>query len=574
MSYRKSACIILAIMIALISFSSAASAIYLADSKDWKDVFSVMLYATEQGQQGVFLSTESIASVIKLLPADQHVDVFESSSSAMISNVEGQLSSAGYDVATREKADNFNILLAPSGVPYYLVAEENFKMAATLASLASNKGGWVFIVNSDNVGDVVDKLGGATEVTAVGNFRRDVLDEIRPFVTEWVNNNNVYKDSEELAKKFDNLNTVILSDGSVLEAEFFTTKNAVLLTGPNKILDDSYAFLTENGVKSVVLIGNKLSVVGEQIRSRSNKRISVFVKFGYGNTAEGGKVYALSMFPLPQPTLGLTVTKVVYDPSIREMMVFFRNIGSGGVYELTTLSVKNPDGTELGSASDAEVTFLGPGETLPITYSMTLPVDQLTANTSVEFYTSFGLEPTELDSFLTMQNQYGPPFSIKLEIGTQEGSNLFLNVTDVSYYQDLKRLGVTMTNPGEETIFYSVKIQRLITNGIPQDYYTEGDIGPGKTKTAYMPAVLDEVDLEDNKVFDLTVVYGSSSDLKINVFRPSPLPAFKVTRGGLGGITGFLVNIPTAAATPAGIAIIIVIIAVIIAAVVISKKRK
>ncbi len=574
MSYSKSASIFLVLFIALAVFSSAVSAIYLADSKDWKDVFSVMLYASQQGEQGVFLSSESIASVIKLLPADQRVEIFESSSSPMITNVEGQLASAGYNAATREKADNFNILLAPSGVRYYLIAEENYKMAASLASVASNLGGWVFIVNSENADEVVAKIRGASEVIAVGNFGRDVLEEISPFVTEWINNNNVYQDSEELALRFDSLATIILSDGSVLEAEFFNTKNAVLLTGPNKILDDSYAFLTENGVKSVVLIGNKLSVVGEQIRSRSNKRISVFVKFGYGNTAEGGRVYALSMFPLPQPTLGLTVTRTVYDPTARELMVFFKNIGSGGVYELTTLSVKNPDGTELGSASDNAVTYLGSGETLPVSYSMNIPIDQITEDTVVEFYTSYGLEPTELDSFLTMQNQYGPPFSIKLEVGAKETDNVFLNVTDVSYYQDLKRLGVAMTNPGEKTIFYSVKIQRLITNGIPKDYYTEGDIGPGKTKTAYIPAVLDAVDIEDNTVFDITVVYGSSSDMKINVFRPSPLPEFKVTRGGLGGITGFLVNIPSAASTPAGIAIIIVIIAVVVAAVIISKKRR
>jgi hypothetical protein len=277
---------------------------------------------------------------------------------------------------------------------------------------------------------------------------------------------------------------------------------------------------------------------------------------------------------LPQPTLGLTVTRAVYDPAVKELMVFFKNVGSGGLYELTTLSVKNPDGTELATASDKEATFLGAGEALPITYSnINIPIDQITENTVVEFYTSFGQEPTELDSFLTMQNKYGPPFSIPLEVGTQENDNLFLNVTDVSYYQDLKRLGVTMTNPSDKTVFYSVKIQRLITNGISKDYYTEGDIAPGRTKTAYISAVLDQVDLQDNKVFDITVVYGPSSDLKIHVYRPSPLPEFKVVRGGLG-ITGFLVNIPSVAATPAGIAIIIVIIAVIVVAVVMSRKKR
>lgn len=579
MGYHKSIGIILAMMIAIVMFSGAVSAVYLADSKDWKDVFSIMLYSSQQGQSGVFLNSESIASVIKLLPIDQEVVVFESSSSPLIANVEGQLSSAGYEVSTREKAESFNLLLAPEGVTYYLIAEENYKMAASLASLAANRGGWVFIINSDNVDEVVSRLGSGTSVVAVGNFRRDVLSEIRPFVTEWINNNNVYLDSQDLAKRFENLDTIILTDGTSLEAEFFNTKNAVLLTGTNKMLDESYAFISESGVKSVVLVGNRLSVVGEQIRSRSNKRISVFVKFGYGNTAEGGRVYALSMFPLPQPTLALTVSRVVYDPATQELMVFFRNVGNGGIYELTTLTIKNPDGTELGSASDKEVIFLGAGETLPVIYTnsdgnkLALPIEMITEETRVEFYTSFGAEPTELDAFLTMQNQYGPPFSIGLEIGATNDENLYLNVTDVSYYQNLKRLGVEMENPTDKTLFYSVKIQRLVTNGIPQDYFTEGDIAPGKTKIAYMPAVLDEVDLEENKVFDVTVLYGASSDMKIYVYRPDPLPEFKVKRGG-AGLTGFLVNIPAAASSPAGIVVIALIIAVIIGAVVISKKKR
>jgi len=551
----------------------SADAVLLANSKDWKDVYSVMLYSSLQNDRGFFLNTESIASVAKLLPPDQGIEIYESSSTPMIANVESQFNSAGYDAVTREKADNLNLLLAPANVPYFVVSEENFKLAVSLASLAVNKGGWVFIVNVDNADQVAAKLNGASSVVAVGNFRRDVQAVISPYVTEWINNNNIYKDSQALALRFGSLSNIILSDGTSLESEFFSTKNPVLLSGPNKILDDTYNFLVANNVKSVVLVGNRLSVVGEQIRTRSEKKISVFVKFGYGNTAEGEKVYALSMFPLPQPTLGLTVTRATYDPQAKVLRTYFKNIGSGGVYELTTLSVKDENNLELASASDKEVTFLGAGETMPISYSMDIPLDRVNDKTAVEFYTSFGLEPTELDSFLTMVNQYGPPFRINLEIETQQDDNAFLNITDVAYYKNLKRVGVGLENPTESTIFYSVKIQRLIVNGIPKDLFVEGDIAPGKTKTAYLPVELDSVDLEDNKVFDLTVLYGRSSDLKTHVYRPSPLPAFVVKQGAVG-ITGFLVSVPGAIASPAGIAVLVLIVAVVTVALISRKKKR
>jgi hypothetical protein len=569
----KFTAVLLLVLFTLGFFASSASAIYLANSKDWKDVYSVMLYSALRNERGFFLNTESIASVAKLLPPDQSIEIYESSSTPMIANVEAQFNSAGYDAVTREKADNLNILLAPSNVPYYVVSEENFKLSVPLAGLAVNKGGWVFIVNTDNANQVAAKLRGAQNVIAVGNFRRDVEAIISPYVTETINNNNIYKDSQAIAKKFDSLTNIILSDGSSLESEFFSTKNPVLLSGPNKILDDTYNFLVENNVKSVVLVGNRLSVVGEQIRTRSEKKISVFVKFGYGNTAEGEKVYALSMFPLPQPTLGLTVTRATYDPQLKVLRTYFKNIGSGGVYELTTLSVKDKNGNELASASDKDVTFLGAGETMPISYNVDIPLERIDDNTSVEFYTSFGLEPTELDSFLTMQNKYGPPFSIKLEIETQQDDNALLNITDIAYYKNLKRIGVGLENPTESTIFYSIKIQRLIVNGIAKDLFVEGDIAPGKTKTAYLPVELDQVDLEDNKVFDITILYGRSSDLKTHVYRPSPLPEFVAKMGAAGGITGFLVNVPGAIASPVGIIVLVLIVAVV-AVVLVTKKKK
>ena len=571
---KISAIFLLISVILLAAFSGSASAVYLANSKDWKDVYSVMLYAALQNEKGVFLNSESIASVAKLLPADQHIDVFESISSPMIANVEGQFSSAGYDVATREKADNLNVVLAPTGKAYFLIAEENFKISVPLASLAATKGAWVFILNENNVDQIVAKLQGATSVTAVGNFRRDILTKITPLVTETINNNNVYTDSQDIAKKFDNLDNVILSDGTVIESEFFSTKNAVLLTGPNKILDDTYNFLVANNVKSIVLVGNKLSVVGEQIRTRSEKKISVFVKFGYGNTAEGEKVYALSMFPLPQPTLGLTVTRVAYDPQTKVLRAFFKNFGSGGVYELSTLSVKDENNREIAAVSDKEVVFLGAGEAMPISYpAVDIPLERVNANTSVEFFTSYGLEPGELDSFLTMQNAYGPPFRIGLELETQANDNLVLNITDVAYYTNLKRVGVTLENPSEKTIFYSIKIQNIIINGISQNLYAEGDIAPGNTKIAYMPASLDQVDLEENKVFDITVLYGGSSDLKIHIYRPSPLPEFQVRAGG-GGLTGFIAGISSTATSPIGLIVIVTLIVGMLVAVVISRRRK
>ena len=96
-------------------------------------------------------------------------------------------------------------------------------------------------------------------------------------------------------------------------------------------------------MQRVIIVGNRLAVVGEQIRSRSEKTITALVKFGQSGVSADGTVYALSFFPLPQATLGITINKAVYNPVTKELAVFYENIGNQALYALTTLVIKDED---------------------------------------------------------------------------------------------------------------------------------------------------------------------------------------------------------------------------------------
>jgi hypothetical protein len=341
------------------------------------------------------------------------------------------------------------------------------------------------------------------------------LDQLEPVITERINNNDVFADSQELATRYGNTGSVILADGAFLETEFFVAKNPVLLSGYNRILDQTYEYLEEEQVQSVVIVGNELSVIGEQIRERSEKEISVFVKFGQSDTVNSGRVYALTMFPLPKPRLALTVKQALYDPVNQQLIASFENLGNAGIYQLTSLNVLDTEGEIIGSASNDEVVYIAAGELLPVTFNISLPSTSIEGST-VEFFTSFGLYPAELDTFLTMQNKFGPPFSVPLLLADLEADPSKLSITEVAYYKNLKRVGVTILNEGENQVYYNLKINGLIVNGLEQDFFKQDTIRGGVEQTTYISVTLDDIDLEENNEFNIVLTYGQDEELLLN----------------------------------------------------------
>ncbi|RME31067.1 hypothetical protein D6789_03885 [Candidatus Woesearchaeota archaeon] len=487
-----------------------AAEVNLVNSRDWTDVYSVMLHSALEGKKSYFVNSESLVAIARTIPQRDSITVYESDN-PFIPNLAAQLASSGYTIADTIESDDFNIDLARPGADVVVLSEDSSRLSLPAAAYAKQTGSWVFIVNEDRLAAIADQLPQAGTVLAIGNFRRDYLEQLRSSFDKWVNNNNIYEDSRELALLFpEHRSTVILTDGKAIEAEYFNTKNPVVLSGSNKLVDATYDFLKENGIASVIVVGNSLATVGEQIRARSNKTISVFVKFGQSDAQGLGRIYALTLFPLPKEEIGLTVDRAVYDPSKQQLIAYFRNTGNTGLYELSTLSVKD-QGEEIATAADEESVFLGAGEVLPVVYEATIDTTALT-NATVEFFTSYGIAPNTLDEFLTMRNRFGPPFALPLEVAEVESGGVSLDLGSVIYYKGLNRIAVTLTNTGEKTAYFRVSINRLIVNGLEEDLVKAGSVAAGETTTVYLPVKLDDIDLQENKEFKVTLVYGASED--------------------------------------------------------------
>jgi len=508
----------------------------VVNSKDWRDVFSVMLYSSLTSESATFLNSESLSGFTAVVKEDTNLKIYESQEMPYITNLASQLKAIGYKVLDSTKGKRFNLELVPEGInKFVVVSSDSYRLLPSIASFAANKHYWVFIVDETNVNEVVSYLKNADEVIAVGNFRRDILDAIKPYFDEWINNDNVFLDSVKLADKFDSITSVVISDGFALESEYFRTKNPVLISGSNKLLDEVFNFLLAHDVKAVIVVGNSLASVGEQIRERSNKSISVFIKFGQADAQNTGKVYALTFFPLPAPKLSLEITNVIYDPEQKKLIVYFKNKGNVGIYELTTLSVKNDD-KELASASQEGPIFLGARESIPVSFDIDLPIAELSEDTQVVFYTSFGLSPLELDNYLTMPDKFVPPYVTSLKIKELNIEQLNFDVIDVAYYPSLNRIGIDLINNGTNEVYYSLRIQDLIVNGLKENLVKEGVLEPsGEVERVYIPVKLDPIDIEENTVFKLEAFYGPSQDMRISKITKT----FDFKTASAGFLTGF-----------------------------------
>lgn len=546
----------LILIIPLVSCNVLGATISVSNSEKWTDVYSVMLDASLNDNKAAFISSKTLGPILKNELKNKEVNIYSSEDEPFISTLESQVNSLGYNVNSNTESGNFNLDLDPQNGNYYVISEYNPKISVAIASLALKKNYWVLIVNEDNLNEIENRLSDANNVVAVGEFRRDFIEVIEPYITDRINNKNPFEDSIDIAERNSRENNIIMSDGTFIEEEFFSVGSPVLLSGRNKLSDSIYDFLKENNVDSVTIIGNELTVIGEQIREKSNKEISVFIKYGQGTATKEGSVYALSEFPLPSSQLAITISKSIYDPDKNILMIYFQNLGNTGLYELTSLSIKT-DEDEIGTASDEEPVFLGAGETVPISYEIDLPSEEITENTIVEYYTSFGIYPTQLDNFLTMEDEYGPPFRTKLIIESIEDDTSSVDIVDAAYYEGLNRVGVTLMNNGTSEVYYSVKIEDIIISGLEENLFKEDSIKAGEEKTTYISAQLDEIDIQENEKFNIDLRYGIDPDSKFNSLNKE-LP-FKVEKGSF--LTGFAIG----SSGSGSLMLVVIVIAIVIA---------
>ncbi|MDY6773649.1 MAG: hypothetical protein SVS85_00490, partial [Candidatus Nanohaloarchaea archaeon] len=465
-----------ALFLGLLFVTSLVSATTVVNSKDWVDVYSGIRYSYDNGNgEAYFVRGPYASGITKIVPKGEPVKILESENQAMAPNLEEKLESRGYNVSRVVRFENANLELG-SGRDSYIVVEQDYPSAAVAAApLAEKLGAWVLIVSDENVDRAVSRLSESDEVWMVGSFSRPVRQAVSPLADHRVIDSNRFNLSVKLTERYlagQNAERAYVTGGRYLESGMLSGEHPILLTGTNLISRPVKQFLfkdPEHGIDSVIMIGNEMTSVGKDIRDHNitrdgevtDEKLSVFIKFG---TARGdsSQIYSIGLFPIPQGDVNLSVSRVFYNPLQEKLYVTYSNSGSSRVYALTSLRVLR-DGEEVATASDSEPVFIGGKDSRTVSYSVELSPGEF-RNAVVEFSTSYGESPQNLDTYLTEEGRFSPPVQEDLEVKKVEDSSN-VTVRKLSYLTSMDRFRVVVRNTGDVEAYASVSLENVEIQG-------------------------------------------------------------------------------------------------------------
>ncbi|MFB6180726.1 MAG: hypothetical protein ABEJ93_02515 [Candidatus Nanohalobium sp.] len=543
--------------LALLFFIGFSSSTVVVNSQDWKDVHSGMQYADFINETPHVVTSSGAEELFKVLPKNEEVTVLQSETQPYVANLESQLTARGYKVEEVIQIENGNQELIPEGTENFVVVQEGNPAASLAAApLANNMNGWVLIANPENIDSVKNIVEDAENVVMVGTFTREVRQALEQLADETIIDPNKFKLSTKVAERIEEerkVEKVMLADGSFLERDIITTKSPVLLSGTNLLPESIQNYILGNqDIGSVYIIGSQLTTVGETLKDKlkdENRNTSVFVKYGQGRRDTG--IRPLSFFDLPTGDVELRIDSAEYDPQQEKLYVTFTNLGSANMYELTSFTVKS-NGKTVASGGDEEPKFIGPNSSITVGYDVELSVEQA-KNGEVEFTTSYGERPSNLDTYVTSQEEgvFGPPYTLEISVANISDRSR-LQVKKIVYLKGVERFKVVVENTGNVTAYATANILNVTVKGQEKSFSTDRKkVKPGQKLQLYAAASLDRIDLQQNKKITAEIRYGEREN--------QLLKSKEVTRdfkSRSGSIAGMFASSPTAAG-----AVILIILA-------------
>lgn len=527
MDIKRAKLISLLITITLLT-GLASSNNFAVNSMDWKDVHAGIQHSFNQGNQEAYFARSSDASgLTTIMPKGESVTLLESSERPYTNNLDSILESKGYNVESSTEFQDGTTELA-EGENFIVVSESYPSAAVAVMPLAQELDAWVMVVNDENVDEAETILDDAEgEVILAGVFRRDLMNALEDYSTEKIIEPNKFELSVKLTKRYieekPETERVYISDGSKLESDLIQGDNPILISGTNLVPDPVDQFLfqdPDHNLESAIMVGNEMTSVGQTISDRNitrngettEEQMDVFIKYGQAR-GDSSQIYALSMFPLPTEDIELRIGEVQYEPAENNLIVNYQNLGQSKMYALTTMRITN-NGEEVATVGDENPVFISGDTTRTVDYNVSLSPEEY-ENAEVEFSTSYGETPDNLDTYLTEEGRFSPPVEKQIKVEEIEDSSQ-LEIKDAVYLTDIQRIKVDVENTGNVTAHFSVQVEDLTVRGLDEDFSTGNEVvEPGETASAYIPVKLDSVDQDENDEIKASLRYGENENMKV-----------------------------------------------------------
>ena len=267
--------------------------IFISNSGDWEDVYSVMLYSSINGGTGYFLvSTRHSTLLINQLNKDSNYLIVSSSDNPYVIGYKSVLESRDFDNIDEIRANNINLEIAnrlPATVTDFIVLDNSYGYnSISVAPYAALSKSYVLFANARNINQVYTFLNSrnVNSIIIYGQVDREVKDRLSEFNPETINEQDRFLNNQLIVDKYQELHNnlqgepksqAILTNGEFIEQEIMSGVEPVVFIGRANVPDQVREYIKASDIDIGILIGNEL--IGSATFIRRELGISVFVKF-------------------------------------------------------------------------------------------------------------------------------------------------------------------------------------------------------------------------------------------------------------------------------------------------------
>lgn len=516
---RREACLFAFLVVLGASLASSADFTQvIANSEDWRDVYSIMHFATLSGAAKDFLvSTRHGPILLNGINKENDILIVSSRRVPYVFNYEDMVRADGFASSEERVVSNANLELINDldGIKSFVIVGNTYGYnAIAVAPYAVVNTAWVFFADRANI-DEIDAILSSRQVDEVliyGFVDREVRQTLEKYDPEIIDSGDRFEDNIEIVEKYLKIKPneqVLLTNGEFIEKELMNGINPILFTGKQNVPAKISEYLSSSDIEVGVLVGSDL--VGAATNIRRTTGISVIVKFARGARAPTGAVAAvenLDLFYLPIPITVLDLHSAKYNRATSQLELTYHSASNIPVFFKGTITPISEDG-EGNRIGDVDPIFIAPNDYKTVSYS---DIDFTGDKLSLDVFTLFGETPSSLEKILEKR--------VEVEI-VNIVDKCSIEIVGVKYSKPKESFIVSVKNLGDNDCWVDVELSKVLIDGIETTLGSEGSVqvASGKTKNVIIEQAMSDEDLKANPFVDVIAYYGEREDALVKTIR-------------------------------------------------------
>ena len=501
MNFKRLAVISIFLMI----LSSVASSAMVANSESWKDNSIVIAQSHFQEEEVHAVTSLSEGQLIEeMLLQNQSHTVYEpqSSEDAVWENYANYLRNQGKtDVSStflnwqESQYDYYSDV--EDQVEGFVVVRPGFAIdTISVFPQITNADYWPIYYDGEDTEEFLQSEASDKDVIFYGEYIEQPwrgLDSNYTIISEGSKPENNKALVRQLTTEFRQESAIVAGD-SYLEKGFMKKGDPIIVADD---LESTAQLIEDMRYSNIEVIGAENVNFGNNLEEEVGDDTTIIAKFGRRFTGAQGldSTYPVKQIPATPISRQVSISSVKVDgASGNEVELVFENEGTiETMVNLSAVSFTGEGGEEI--ISNEKSLVLRPGR-----------------NATIDFNTSIEFEPDNAEvSFTYTGNDGMNSRNYEVEdVEAWEASDLSLD--SVYYSEPDERIGIELTNQGENTTYAGAQIRdlRVINRSVNPVTDTVTEIQPGETATVYVDAYMSEEALERNSELEIAVTAGDT----------------------------------------------------------------